>query len=229
MLSALREDILTLALLPGQKLLTEALVARYGAGQSPLREALSLLAGEGLVVRESRRGFRVSGMSLRDLDDLIATRLMVEPAMLERAINVGGDAWAERIRSALEALRPSLQKVGDARPLDRVWEENHRRFHFALLAPDGASLLMDFCRIVYDRYDRYRLLGIPRRAYLAGVADDHAQMAKAAILGDSGRALETLRRHIADTSATVRTNICASAFVDGQGDVHLPPTGIGLA
>lgn len=228
-LAALRGDILTLTLRPGQKLLTEPLSARYGVGQSPLREALSVLAGEGLVVRENRRGFRVSPMSLQDLDDLIITRLTVEPAMLERAIALGNPAWEQEISASLEALRPSLQKVGDGRPLDRIWEEGHRRFHFALLATGDPSALMDFCSLLYDRYDRYRVLGIPRRAYLAGVASDHDDMAKAAISRDAPQAMATLRRHIADTSATVRANIIAAGVTDRDGMVRLPASGTGLA
>ncbi|TCT04627.1 GntR family transcriptional regulator [Aquabacter spiritensis] len=206
-LSGLREDIRTLSLAPGQKLSAELLVARYGAGQSPVREALSLLAGEGLVVRESRRGFRVGPMSLADLDDVIAARLTVELALLERSLAQADATWDERVRDAFADLLPSLQKVGDARPLDRAWEANHRRFHFALLAGSAPSVMMEFCRILYDRYDRYRLLAIPRRAFLAGVADDHAELVEAACARDVGRALAILRRHIADTSAMLRANI----------------------
>lgn len=219
---ALREDIRTLELPPGMRLLTGFLTSRYGAGSSPLREALSLLCGRGFVVRESRRGFRVSPMSLKDLDDLIATRLTVEPAMLERAVRCGDAAWEAQLRGSLATLLPSLQKVGDARPLDRLWGENHRRFHIALMATAETSMLVDFCEMLYDRYDRYRLLGVPRRAYLAAVADDHADMAEAAIARDATRATAILRRHIADTSAVVRSNIIAAGFTDSSGDVHFP-------
>lgn len=222
---ALREDIRMLELPPGMKLLTGFLTSRYGVGSSPLREALSLLCGRGFVVRESRRGFRVSPMSLKDLDDLIAIRLTVELAMLERAIGAGDAAWEMRIRNALATLMPSLQKVGDARPLDRLWGENHQRFHIALMATDETSLLVDFCRVLYDRYDRYRMLGVPRRAYLAAVADDHADMAEAAIARDAVRARAILHRHIADTSAVVRSNIIAAGFTDNTGEVHVPPPG----
>jgi len=228
-LSGIRADILSLDLAPGLKLSAEMLVLRYGAGQSPIREALSLLAGEGLVVRESRRGFRVAPMSLPDLDELVASRLLLEPAMLERALAAGDAAWEEELRLALDALRPSLQKVGDARPLDREWEARHRRFHFALVGVSGAGVLGDFCRMLYDRYDRYRLLGIPRRAYLAGVADDHAELVGAAVARDAPRALAVLRRHITDTSAMLRANIVELGLPCTEGAARRPPVGIAIA
>lgn len=228
-LTALRTDVLSLVLRPGQKLTTEFLTARYGRGPTPLREALSLLVGEGLVVRESGRGFRVSPMSRGDLDDLIASRLLIEPALLSRAIVTGDNAWEQNVARTLKTLQPNLQKVGDSRPLDREWEENHRRFHFALMGSGSPSLLTEFCKVLYDRYDRYRLLGIPRRAYLAGVAGDHQDMADAAIARKPDLAVEILRRHITDTSNAVLANINASGLVGWDGVIEVPPTGIDLA
>lgn len=228
-LSVLRSDILSLTLRPGQRLTTEFLSARYDLGASPLREALSSLVGEGLVVRESNRGFSVSPMSRRELDDLIASRLLLEPTLLALAIESGGDAWESHIISTLKDLQPSLQKVGDSRPLDRAWEEKHRLFHFALMALDDGSLMMAFCKILYDRYDRYRLLGIPRRAYLAGVAGDHEDLADAAIARKSELAIEILSRHITDTSHAVAANIEAAGLTRADGMIEIPPSGIDFA
>lgn len=228
-LTVLRADILSLSLRPGQKLATEFLTARYMVGPSPLREALSLLVGEGLVVRESGRGFRVSPMSRRDLEDLIASRLLIEPTLLARAIEAGDSAWERTIGRTLQELQPSLQKVGDSRPLDRAWEENHRRFHFALMAAGSTPLVMEFCKTLYDRYDRYRLLGIPRRAYLAGVAEDHQAMADAAIARNADLSLDILKRHIIDTSNAVLTNIDAAGLIQRDGTIEVSPTGINFA
>lgn len=228
-LEVLRTDILSLSLRPGLRLRTEFLTARYPFGASPLREALSLLAGEGLVVHEKGRGFRVSPMSLQDLQDLIGSRLLIEPMLFARAIAQGDAVWEANIVRSLEALQPNLQKVGDSRPLDRAWEENHRHFHFALMAAGSPTLLMDFCKILYDRYDRYRLLGIPRRSYLAGVAGDHKDMVDAALARDAKKAIEILKRHITDTSNAVLANIESAGLFAADGTIEVPPTGIALA
>ena len=62
-LALMRSDILELRLEPGSKLLFEALREKYDVGLSPLRESLSRLVVEGLVVGEDRRGFRVAWRS----------------------------------------------------------------------------------------------------------------------------------------------------------------------
>src|SRR3546814_10637140 len=66
----LREDIVSCVLEPGQRLRFEQLKEIYGASYSTLREALSSLVAEQLVVAEGQRGFRVASISAADLLDL---------------------------------------------------------------------------------------------------------------------------------------------------------------
>ncbi len=228
-LTIVRSDILSLALRPGQKLSTVFLTERYPYGSSPLREALSCLVGEGLAVREIGRGFRVCPMSRRDLDDLITTRLLIEPMLLERAIHNGDRDWESAIERSVNELRINLHKVGDSRPLDRNWEESHRRFHFTLLGLMTASVFTEFCQLLYQRYDRYRVLAVPRRAYLAGVASDHHDMAEAAIARNVELAVEILTRHISDTSEVLISNIESAGLVKSDGSINVPLTGTNIA
>lgn len=221
-LEALRRDIGALALAPGAKLATVALAARYGVGQAPVREALSILAGEGLVLRESRRGFRVAPMSLAGLDELTETRMTLELAFLARAVAIGAEEWKRQVRRALDLLAPALQLVGDTRRLDPAWEKAHRRFHFALIGAHDAETLRGLARAVYDRYDRYRLAAAPRRAFLAGIADDHAEIAEAAIAGDAAGASVVLRRHIEDAYRTLRENLVALGLAEREGGARRP-------
>jgi GntR family carbon starvation induced transcriptional regulator len=228
-LTIVRSDILSLALRPGQKLSTVFLTERYPYGASPLREALSCLVGEGLAVRESGRGFRVSPMSRCDLDDLIATRLLIEPMLMERAMRDGDRDWESEIERSVKELRINLHKVGDCRPLDRDWEDSHKRFHFALLGLMTPSVFAEFCQLLYQRYDRYRVLAVPRRAYLAGVASDHHDMAEAAIARNMELAVEILTRHISDTSDVLISNIESAGLVKSDGSIEVPPTGTNIA
>jgi DNA-binding GntR family transcriptional regulator len=70
---AIRNDIVFGRLKPGEKLKLERLRTRYGASVSTLREILSRLAADGLVLAEGQRGFEVTPVSasnLRELSDL---------------------------------------------------------------------------------------------------------------------------------------------------------------
>ncbi len=75
----LREAILTGALEPGARLRAEALAERLRSSRTPVREALLLLAQEGLVQIEPRRGATVRTFDAADLSDLYEVRALIEP------------------------------------------------------------------------------------------------------------------------------------------------------
>ena len=67
----LRGDIIACTLLPGTRLRFEALRSVYHVSFSTLREGLSRLASEGLVVADGQRGFRVAPVSIKEMMDLL--------------------------------------------------------------------------------------------------------------------------------------------------------------
>ena len=104
----LREDILSAALLPGDKLGMEVLRARYDVGGSPLREALNRLVAEGLVTQEDQKGFRVSSVSLRDLHELTHAGASTKSLC---AIRADGGAWEERVLLAYHRMARTIRAV----------------------------------------------------------------------------------------------------------------------
>jgi len=103
----LREAILTGTLPPGSRLRAEPLAERLRTSRTPVREALILLAREGLVDIEPRRGAVVRPFDAADLLDLYDVRALIEPYAARRA--------ATRIEApALGRLR-ELSDLADAR------------------------------------------------------------------------------------------------------------------
>jgi len=74
----LRAEILSGALEPGERLVEEQLTQLFQISRAPLREALRLLAEQGLVEHLPRRGVRVTTYSDRDFDELFAVRDALE-------------------------------------------------------------------------------------------------------------------------------------------------------
>jgi GntR family carbon starvation induced transcriptional regulator len=202
-LQRLRSDILSARLAPGTKLRLGLLTSIYQIGISPLRDALAQLAGDGLVILESQRGFQVAPVSLEDLRDVSEARKRIELAALELAIKRGDDAWARRVRSAYVSFRQVKQKVGDTNPITEDWEQRHRTFHLALLSACSSPTLLRFCAQLHDRFDRYRRIALPSRSHMGAVGDDHEEFKNAALSGKQDEALALLGRHIDDTAALV--------------------------
>src|SRR5262245_36228578 len=80
----LRTEILACRLKPGEKLRIAALTGRLSVSPGSVREALSRLVSEGLVIAESQRGFHVTPISSDELLDLTNARAYIETTCLER-------------------------------------------------------------------------------------------------------------------------------------------------
>ena len=202
-LRRLRADILSARLAPGAKLKIRQLSAQYRIGGSPLRDALAQLTGDGLVILESQRGFRVAPVSRADLRDVAQARKRIELAALELSLERGDEAWRQRVRAADASFAVVKQKVGDTTPITEDWEQRHRAFHLALLSACASPTLMRFCAQLHDRFDRYRRIALPSRSYMGALGDDHEAFMEAALAGRREEAIALLARHIDDTAALV--------------------------
>ncbi len=202
-LGQLRRDILSVRFNPGAKLPLKVLAHDYDVGLTPLREALALLCGAGLVLQESQRGFTVAPVSAEDFADIAACRRRLEPMCLALAIAQGDDGWRRRIEGAHRRFAPVAPRVGENAPIDEAWEAGHRAYHFALISACGSPALLGFCMQLHDRYDRYRRLSVATKSLMAGTGGDHEEIAEAALAGDADRATRLLDRHIATTTELI--------------------------
>ena len=85
----LRGELLNGGLHPGQKLKMVELTERFGVSQSVIREALTRLTEQGLLVATPQRGFRVRDLSIEDIAELTETRIQVESLALRLAVQRG--------------------------------------------------------------------------------------------------------------------------------------------
>ncbi|MCL7929733.1 DNA-binding transcriptional regulator CsiR [Halomonas llamarensis] len=151
----LKNDIIKGAFRPDEKLRMSALKERYDLGIGPLREALSQLVAEHLVVAISQRGYRVAPMSLAELHDIYDARAQLEAMMLGLAIERGGDAWEADIL----AKSYQLSKVSEANTPDsllEIWDARHSAFHTALVRGCRSPQLMKVRDGLFDKVQRYR-------------------------------------------------------------------------
>ncbi|BBX70116.1 GntR family transcriptional regulator [Mycolicibacterium psychrotolerans] len=122
----LRDAILSGQLVPGQKIVEEQLCADLGISRAPLREALRLLAQQGLVEHLPRRGSRVADWSPTDILQLFELRHVLERHAIDSALPLPDP------QNDLEPVRAALERMDHARDaLDR--DDAHRAFHAAVV------------------------------------------------------------------------------------------------
>jgi DNA-binding GntR family transcriptional regulator len=126
----LREAILSGALSPGEKIVEEQLCADLGISRAPLREALRMLAQQGLVEHVPRRGSRVADWSPTDILQLFALRHVLECHAIETALPMADpETSLQPVRAALEIMRTATDELNR--------DDAHRMFHAAVVALAG--------------------------------------------------------------------------------------------
>ena len=228
--SYLRECILDGTLEPGTKLSQVALAEQLGVSRTPLREVLRMLQEEGLVEIEPNQRTRVAGLDPRELDDLYASRILLETLALSMTLD-GFTAHDAKIAGTMLKRMRSAARQGDF----QVWFVAHSLFHQQMYAGVGEALqrqlIANADRSV--RYIRIYQLSEPNNWQVAGDLE-HTALLEAVVEGDRREAMTRLAHHLARTAERVLADCApqyeivavthALALVDQQQLVASPAT-----
>ena len=185
----LRSDISECRLLPGQRLHLEELSKKYGAGYSPIREALSRLAADGLVVLAEYKGYRVAPISREDWLDILVMRRELESRGLAMSMRAGRKEWLELVKRRLADLSEQEPPMrGDA--MNPEWERCHYAFHRSLIEGCSSPWLLRFSDTLVEQSSRYLRLSLAGRFVRENRshADEHAAIVAAIEEGDENLA-----------------------------------------
>ncbi|MFF5955506.1 GntR family transcriptional regulator [Streptomyces luteogriseus] len=188
---ALRAALIAGELRPGEVYSAPALAARFGVSATPVREAMLDLAKEGLVDTVPNKGFRVTAVSERQLDEYTHIRALIEiPTTAELA------RTADPV--ALEALRPVAREiVSSAAAGDLIaYVEADLRFHLGLLALAGNGHLVDVVRDLRRRSRLYGLTALVEQGRLEASAEEHLEILDALLTRDEEAVRAVMARHL---------------------------------
>jgi DNA-binding GntR family transcriptional regulator len=203
----LRQCILDGTMLPGTKLSQVSLASQLGISRTPLREVLRMLQEEGLVEIEPNQRTRVAGLDPQELDDVYASRILLETLALSMTIGRFGAASRKEARRLLTVLRRAA-KSGDF----ETWFAAHADYH-RLVTDAAGDALQRQLRVFADRTTRYiRIyqLSDPGSWQMAGDVE-HAQILEAVVADDEGAALSGMAHHLERTALRVLAD-CAPDF-----------------
>jgi DNA-binding GntR family transcriptional regulator len=193
----LRAEILSCRLRPGAKLQINQLARELDVSLSGVREALSKLSAEGLVICEPQRGFHVAPVSLADLADLTMTRIDIESLCLARSIELGGVEWETAVVAAMHRLSRTPYWAQDGgRRLSDEWANAHHTFHEALVSAADSAWRLRIRHQLYQQSERYRRLSVPVLPETRDVQVEHQEICTAALKRDTSRACELMREHL---------------------------------
>ena len=197
----LRGAIVQVRFLPGEKLRIESLCKALNASSGAVREALSRLTADGLVVAMPQKGFAVAPVSRKDLVDLTEVRVEIETRCLRGAIAEGDIDWEARIlsiRHRLAAVTGAQTKAGSVQASE--FHRLHELFHRELVSACPNGWWLRLREQLYVQSERYRRLSGPVDETARDIAGEHAEIVTATLARDAGTACATLACHLQQTT-----------------------------
>ncbi|MGW0878032.1 GntR family transcriptional regulator [Streptomyces sp. NPDC002671] len=207
---ALRAALISGELRPGEVYSAPALAEDFGISATPVREAMLDLAREGLVEPLRNKGFRVTEVNERDLDQYTEIRTLIEVPTVGRVTKTAS-------KKDLEALRPVAEEiVRAAHDHDLIgYLEADRRFHLSLLSLAGNDRLVETVGDLRKRSRLYGLTALDRRGELIPSAEEHLELLELMLSGDAEAAEQCMTRHLGHVR---------SLWAKGEADTEPPST-----
>ncbi len=188
----LRSRIFAHELTPGTWIDEQSLAKEFGISRTPLREAIKVLAAEGLITMKLRRGAYVTEVNRGDLEQIFTILSLLEgEAAKEAAIKAN-----ERDLNELDDMHLRLEKAAADRNLEQFFEINVR-FHERIIAiannPWMSGVIADLRKVLkLQRKD-----SLSRTGRMQSSLAEHREILKALLKRDPRTAEQAMRTHLA--------------------------------
>ena len=190
--NAILDRITSLQIHPGAKITVDNLARELGVSQTPIREALSRLEAEGLVLKTYLVGYSAAPrLNRAQVEQVFEMRLLLEPTAAAKAVAHLGDEDQE----ALSALhKEMLQLRGNLSPAYNEYARMDTQFHAVIATKSGNALLADALAKLHTQVHIFRL-GFPTRLSAETVAE-HAEILNALMHGNARASKKAMKAHI---------------------------------
>jgi DNA-binding GntR family transcriptional regulator len=214
--SQLRSEILQGDLAPGSRLSQQSIAERFGVSRIPVRDALQILAGEGLVRPMSNATAAVTGMSVGELQELYELREAIEPLATHIAVpNVG--------RADLLTMRRQLE-IMEEHADTRTWLAANADFHAAVYKRANRPRMIELVEQLRGLTDRYLYVHLEVIGQTEHLVSEHLSILAAVESGDAALAARLVREHLATSHDFILTYLLEN-HPTADGDLD-PLTGL---
>jgi DNA-binding GntR family transcriptional regulator len=208
--SELQLEILQGDIAPGSRLSQQSTAERFGVSRIPVRDALQILAGEGLVRPTSNATAVVTGMSIAELQELYELREAIEPLATQIAVpNVG--------RADLLTMRRQLtimEEHGDT----RTWLAANTEFHAAVYRRASRPRMIELVDRLRRLTDRYMYVHLEVVGQTEHLVCEHLGILNAVESGDSALAARLTCEHLATAHDFILNYLLENPATVGHGD-----------
>lgn len=198
LVSHLRELILKGELRPGDKLPEQMLCERFGVSRTPMREAVKVLAAEGVLRLQLNRGAIVAETTPQDIEELFPIMAALEAVAGEQACRKASDAQIAQLRALHNAMVGHYEAGEEA-----AYLRHNRLIHEAIVEMTGNATLAGMYQQMLTRIHCVRFtIGKTVDQWKKAIAE-HEQIVTALEQRDGARLAELLRAHVLETTVRI--------------------------
>jgi DNA-binding GntR family transcriptional regulator len=210
----LRGEILHGDIAPGSKLAQVGLAERFGVSRIPVRDALQILVGEGLVQPLSNATAAVTRMSVDELQELYDLREVIEPMATQIAVPNLGRAEALMMRRQLAVMADH--------PDPRTWLAANTEFHAAVYRRANRPRTIELIEQLRRLTDRYVYLSLDVIGATERMHTEHEAILAAVERGDAALTARLTREHLATAHDHILTYLVENPATLGVDAVMSP-------
>jgi DNA-binding GntR family transcriptional regulator len=214
-ITGLQSDIITGAIPIGTWLRHGALAERFSVSRTPVREALRVLAAQGVVTIVPNRGARVNGLSGRDIRELGEVRAQLQGLAAGLAAQRVTDEQLDVISHTWDGFRDALEDPDRREQLGALWAEANETFHSVIVSAADNHQLSLTLNDLHHRMPRNLSFGAyeGKTHLLRRNLEEHAEIARALADHDPVRANALMIAHFKD--ANQATALWVEMRIDG--------------
>ena len=192
----IKSKIINLEYLPGTKIKEEDLAMQYKASRTPIREVISRLVKDSLLIVAPKKGTYVSKIDLSNINDYIYVRKEVEKSVIGGLINVISEEQIKQLQEILDEqkqiveMEPSLEK-------SKKFFHNDNRFHATLFKFANAEGVWEIIHTNAIPLNRARIMANLRtNPQVNEIYNQHVEMLESIKAKDRKRAIHSLSNHL---------------------------------
>lgn len=194
-------DLIIEGQLPASHRINESqLCKQLGVSRTPVREALKVLASEGLVQLARHRGATVTALTPREMEDMLILMSRLEAFAGEEAARRASDGEIAAIRALHDRMVATFE--GGAR---REYFQLNQAIHSAIVSAAGNRALLSMHTMLQARMKRIRFLGNDHPGHWPESVEEHEAIIAALQRRDAGALAASLRCHLENAWRRVAT------------------------
>ena len=202
--SKIKDDIMSNKFKPGECISGSQLAKILKMSRTPVREALTILANEGLVEIHNGVGIIIKSITYKDILELYEIRLALECIAVESLIVKNDHSNLFKLKSNWHTLKDKLI-LGELSDWNEIVLLDHQTHHF-IVTSSGNTLLIELFENIEQRIRRIQYLSVFGQEDKGNIIDQHIELLESIIQNNTHTTIKLLKKHIQEAVSYIFTN-----------------------